>query len=260
MFPNKPQSIGILATLLVIQVIITYYLSAKGIYWKAGDPNIYLITTTVSNVILWALALPLMKLSLKDLFHSNSNNARSIVLTTLIPIFLITLGLLIQVSNLYVLYTRLIPGQSSFSSYFENLFNGSLSSVIAICLAAPFFEEVLFRGIILRGLLSHYGSKEALVFSSILFSLFHLNPEQLLGALLLGYFLGWLYLKCRSLWPSIIAHSLFNSLAYFYSSSAPLNSELQFVPVQYQIGSILLIYLGFRLITAFLKSTDCQSQ
>ena len=58
---------------------------------------------------------------------------------------------------------------------------------------APVTEEVVFRGLILRGLLGRWRPAAAILFSSALFALVHFNPAQAPVALLLGLLTGWLY-------------------------------------------------------------------
>lgn len=80
---------------------------------------------------------------------------------------------------------------------------------------APFFEEIIFRGIILNGFLATYSHLKAIIFSAILFGLIHLQPNQVLGAVLIGLFLGWVYYKTRSVGVTIILHAVANLTGLF---------------------------------------------
>ena len=77
---------------------------------------------------------------------------------------------------------------------------------------APIFEEIIFRGIIQKGLINN-GIKpvKAIWISAILFGLVHGNPWQFVGAVLLGYVLGIVYEKTKSLLLPILLHA-FNNL------------------------------------------------
>ena len=55
-------------------------------------------------------------------------------------------------------------------------------SFIAIVIAAPVLEELIFRGIILNGLLKRYSPLKSVLISSILFGVVHLNPWQFVAA------------------------------------------------------------------------------
>lgn len=83
-----------------------------------------------------------------------------------------------------------------------------------LCVSAPILEELLFRGLLLPGLLKNYGPRKAIVQSSLVFGVFHLNPVQIVSACLLGLFLGWLYYRTQSLVACIVAHFLNNAVAW----------------------------------------------
>lgn len=81
---------------------------------------------------------------------------------------------------------------------------------ILMVIAAPILEELIFRGIILDGLLRVYSPIKSILVSSFLFGLVHLNPWQFVTGLIVGIFSGWVYYKTRSLLPSIIIHAAAN--------------------------------------------------
>jgi uncharacterized protein len=68
-------------------------------------------------------------------------------------------------------------------------------SLLAIVIAAPILEELIFRGIILHGLLKRYSPFHAILLSSVLFGIVHLNPWQFITGLFIGCFAGWVYYR-----------------------------------------------------------------
>ena len=78
---------------------------------------------------------------------------------------------------------------------------------------APVLEEFLFRGIILTGLSRRMDPWWAILWSSVLFAIAHLNPWQALPAFAMGCFFGWIYYRTRSFWTVIGLHSLNNVMA-----------------------------------------------
>lgn len=83
--------------------------------------------------------------------------------------------------------------------------------MLNIILAAPLAEEVVFRAGLLGTMLrSGCSGGRAMVFSALLFAVFHGNPAQIPVAFLLGLMLGYLYLHSRSLWPGWFAHAANN--------------------------------------------------
>jgi len=78
-------------------------------------------------------------------------------------------------------------------------------------IAAPFFEELLFRGFLLPSLASALPLPWAIALSSCGFALMHFNLSDLLPLTALGVFLGYIYWRSRNLLAPILLHSLWNS-------------------------------------------------
>jgi len=98
---------------------------------------------------------------------------------------------------------------------FEIMLDYKVAGFITVCLFAPIFEEILFRGILLRGLLQNRVHPiMAIGLSSLLFGFAHLNPWQFLGAGLLGCVFGFVYYQTKALWICILLHALNNSLSF----------------------------------------------
>ena len=87
-------------------------------------------------------------------------------------------------------------------------------SLLCVSVFAPFFEEWLCRGTVLRGLLAN-GVKPvwSIVISALFFGLIHLNPWQAIPAFLLGCLFGYVYYKTGSLKLTMLMHCVNNSLA-----------------------------------------------
>lgn len=107
----------------------------------------------------------------------------------------------------------LFPVPESLKHILEGIYENPVASIVTVAIAAPVLEEILFRGIILHGLLKNYGAGLSITFSSLLFALIHGNIAQGLGAFLMGLFMGWLYWKTKSLYLPIILHFVNNSLS-----------------------------------------------
>lgn len=103
------------------------------------------------------------------------------------------------------------------SENFENILNYKIAGFITVCLFAPFIEEILFRGILLRGLLQN-GIQPimAIILSSFLFGIAHLNPWQFIGAGFLGAIFGFVYYRTKALWLCIFLHGLNNTISFIY--------------------------------------------
>jgi sodium transport system permease protein len=96
---------------------------------------------------------------------------------------------------------------ASFSLYF-----------LAICLTPALAEELAFRGFILTGLRRRWPPWRAILLSSLLFALFHLNVFQAGPAFVLGFILGMLAAYSGSILPGVLFNFMFKGLTF----AAPL--------------------------------------
>jgi membrane protease YdiL (CAAX protease family) len=83
-------------------------------------------------------------------------------------------------------------------------------TAIATIIVAPITEEFIFRGFILQRWAVKWNLPLALILSSMVFGLLHLNP---IGLSVFGLLMGVLYIKTRSLLVPITGHMLNNIIA-----------------------------------------------
>jgi len=93
-----------------------------------------------------------------------------------------------------------------------------------LVLGAVLPEEVLFRGVILRGFLQRHRPALAIWLSALLFMAIHGNPLQFPVALMIGASAGWYYQETGSLWPGLVAHALQNLLAALFLQPEALDA------------------------------------
>lgn len=87
-----------------------------------------------------------------------------------------------------------------------------LFCLFVVGLMAGLSEEMLFRGAMQRTMQdSRLGAHTAIWVTAIVFSAFHMQFFGFLPRMLLGAWLGYLFVWTRSLWVPIIAHTLNNS-------------------------------------------------
>ena len=95
---------------------------------------------------------------------------------------------------------------------FVDLANNPIG-ILVLCIIAPIAEEYLFRGLMMRKMLRwNISPWYAIIASSIMFGLIHLNPAQIPGAIILGIVMAWMCYRTRSLIPGIIIHITNNTL------------------------------------------------
>ncbi|HLO50066.1 MAG TPA: CPBP family glutamic-type intramembrane protease [Kamptonema sp.] len=78
-------------------------------------------------------------------------------------------------------------------------------------IAAPVFEEIMFRGFLLPSLTRYLPVWGAIAASGFLFAIAHLNVSEVLPLATLGMVLGFVYTRSRNLLAPMLLHSLWNS-------------------------------------------------
>lgn len=87
-----------------------------------------------------------------------------------------------------------------------------LISLISLAVIPAVCEELLFRGLILNGL-KQRGTAFAIAMSSVMFSLFHFSPAQLIYPVCFGIILAIVYLKTKNILFSMLLHFANNALS-----------------------------------------------
>lgn len=77
--------------------------------------------------------------------------------------------------------------------------------------AAPIFEEILFRGFLLASLTRYVPAWGAIALSALIFGIVHLSLSEVLPLTVLGMVLGFVYVRSRNLLASMLLHGLWNS-------------------------------------------------
>lgn len=141
-----------------------------------------------------------------------------------------------------------------FSRLMEQMTNDSATLIVLAVIMAPLFEEIIFRGIIQKGLINN-GMKawQAILISSLSFGLVHANPWQFVGAVLLGSVLGLVYYKTKSLLLPILLHAfnnLISSILIFYGNTESFAETFAVGELQV-LGAGVILFVLFLLL--FLK-------
>lgn len=115
---------------------------------------------------------------------------------------------------------------------------GIILLYISTAVLPAIIEEWVFRGVILKNLLP-YGKRGALLISSLLFGIMHVDPARVIFATCFGLLLGICYEYTRSIKIPMIIHFINNSIAVT-SMVAQDNSIISLI-----IGLIIIAFLGF---------------
>lgn len=136
---------------------------------------------------------------------------------------LTVLGLGIVMSEIDNILREISPSFSSdsYSTLFQE--ESTILIILTVAFFAPLMEEILFRGIILNGLLPGEGRRRAIIISAVLFGIMHFSPSAIINGITAGLLLGYIYTIFNSVLPGIIVHSLYNALPIIISRVFQLN-------------------------------------
>lgn len=263
---------------IVVAFVLVRMLSAFGLFNFLGTTADYVLTILIQIGLLFCLSIfmfaGLSKSKLKDVFSFfkfKKINWKSILIA-------IAIGIIVYLLN--VLITTFFNAfLSAFGYRFSN--GGGLTSypvwllivnLVMTAVLPAICEETAHRGLLLNGL-SGLGQKKAVILSSLLFGLLHLNIEQVFYATLIGLLVAYLTCITGSIFPAMIVHFMNNAMSVFMGFSSfhklgfeigftYLNSWLTQTPVLGMLFMIVLILALFFLlkflIKLLFKHTTCQ--
>lgn len=206
---------------LVLQTCLTTPLAVLDIVMKQvlhrtplqldRQPLALVAINIISFGAIIALGLRLNRLSFWRAFPVSGMTALQLA-----GIIITILGADVLLSEVDNLFRAVLPMPQVILSLMEDLFLDEeklFSRILLLVIVAPLTEELLFRGIILRGLLNRHRPAVAVGLSALLFALTHCNPWQFLSALCLGLLLGWIYVRSGSLLLCVCGHALSNGFS-----------------------------------------------
>lgn len=130
------------------------------------------------------------------------------------------------IGNGTTMVAEYLPGYEAFARAMEEMLVPGIGMAIAIILCAPIFEEALLRGIVLRGYLRKASPARSILVSGLCFGLLHVIPIHVFFASIIGFALGYVYYRTRSLGLVILIHLLNNGASYWAAQAgAPATSE-----------------------------------
>lgn len=205
------KSIGVILLWLIVDFIITLLSYPLTLQSKVES-----LTFSIISVVK-LFFLPIEVFILNKVFGRRTNELNTFKKVNKKTIFHITLVLTIfrLLYDAFILPIILrIPESDTLIQAEQNLNSSFIYLILSVCIIAPIIEEVIFRGIILNGMLKRYNPSTAIIISSLLFALIHGNLHQEINAFLLALIIGCIYYKTHSLYLTIYCH-FFNTTASF---------------------------------------------
>ena len=135
---------------------------------------------------------------------------------------LIIIGFRLTYDNSLIYWVNKIPMPDFINRAFEEIAMTPIVMILTIAVIAPIYEEVIFRGILLRGMANKMNKTLALVVSALFFAMLHMNIPQGINAFFLGLIIGSIYLSTGSIYLCIFAHFINNSVGITISGALQL--------------------------------------
>ena len=260
-FPTFGKALGLVVLVLVLQTAIAF--TAFLLDPTSGTYSQHPLTLGVANLLAFGIVIVVATrrsgVGFREPYPLSSVSIRVLALTAVL-----ILGTVILLSDIDNLTRSVFPPPQALIEAFESIMNAAdypFSSFFLLVVVAPVTEEVLFRGLILRGFLANYSKRSAILLSALLFAVMHTNPWQFISTFVAGVVLAWLLIETGSLLPCLFAHAVANGTAYLAGLSrvevpgftGGMGDAVQFQPfwlnavgVAFAAGGYLLLRRTFR--------------
>ena len=249
-YPNLSQTIWLLVLFLFVQVGLAVPVVIAD-EWRLEDDFLLGILSLVNFAIILGYLYRRTDLDwefVRRLFNRDFD----LRVWPCVAISVVGLGMLD--TELMKVVIRIVPMPEWIQEVYRSQFlsrTSFLSALFGAVLVAPLGEELMFRGIILSGLLANYTRIYAIAWSAVLFGMLHLDLWQLVPIILSGLVWAWWVIRTGSLLPALFGHALKNLIAvtilHSYTRHLDLSgdiNEVGFNPWWWSVSGVALPALG----------------
>lgn len=211
---KKIFTINLIYYICMLAVAIIFLLGYSGII-----TNTFLSSFLIQGIVMLAIPIILYSLFISKSIKQTFSDFGFKKISLKIILISIALGFVLFFVNNYIadiFYAILtILGYDNSINIALNVSDIGLEFLLT-ALVPGFCEEVLHRGMYMRGSQKQGYTRYGLLFSSILFGLMHLNIQQFFYAAILGSLMGIVVIVSDSIYPAMIIHFMNNSLSTYF--------------------------------------------
>jgi len=219
-YPSIAQSFGITGIIILVMILLSIV-----------TPIITEVTGSEISTLLFEISAMGIPFLIVNRIRKKKTAQKSFNLTIknkrIVP-FIIVVGAALLL-GIVAPITSLIPMPESIKiEFIKAASQTGILTFIYMVIAAPILEELIFRGIILDGLLKKHSPILSILISSVLFGIVHLSPWSFVTGLIMGVFMGWVYYKSKSLLATVIIHASANLSGYlsrFFIDSSTIDKS-----------------------------------
>lgn len=177
--------------------------------FKTIYPQI-IITQYAFILLPMIIYMVIKKYNFKEVLRLNKLNFKQVLLSIVIPLVAYPIGLFFNYITLIIIsyFGELQPSPLPI----PETINMFIVSILLFAITPGICEEIMFRGVIFNAY-ERIGAKKAIILTGLLFGLFHFDVQNLLGPAFLGMLFAYMVYTTNSIYTSMIAHAVNNSIA-----------------------------------------------
>jgi uncharacterized protein len=185
------------------------------------------------------------------------NPIKKFTVINVILLILIVLGYLLFFDSLLLPVDKILPGFNLVTESMQIMAKNPVFLIGFTFIIGPILIELVFRGIIIGGLLKKYSSPKAILVSALISGISAFNLSGFICSFPLCILLGYIYVKTRSLYLCIIADILYNSITFILLQYYPqflllISSSIFIIGISTVIG-LLIMYWALKKLSANLQ-------
>lgn len=209
--------------LLLTLTLVSHFTSATATSTTTDTPisTRVLVANTVLGVVIYGIILLLVWAVTVRKYHVGWSalglrRPPGIYWALALPILI---GMYLAAALVSAIIVKLFYGGSATNPQVEDITGGGsfswtklILALITASVAAPFVEEIFFRGVLFGWLRTRWGAVPGVIISAAIFSGAHAIPLILASIFVVGLTLAIVYEKTKSILATMTLHSLFNTI------------------------------------------------
>jgi membrane protease YdiL (CAAX protease family) len=213
----KASGLAYSASIMFLMILSMFASIAMGLankMPKAGErkPDWYIylnyLLPQIALILVTVLYFSWLKRPVKETIRKQKCNPKYFLLAILLQVGLLSLG---SLNEMFASFLKRFGYQDS-APILPNLDGfGLVATIFCVAVLPAVFEEIFFRGILLKGLRS-FGIIGSIVLCGALFSLYHQNPVQTVYQFACGVAFAFITIRSGSVLPTIVSHFLNNTI------------------------------------------------